>query len=62
MGKLNLTKFCSRPLANESDPSDRVLFAFFFFLIIERVMARSLLTVEPFTNYMPCKLYFVVEA
>jgi len=61
MGMLYLTKFCSRPLANEGGPSNRALFAFFFY-IIERVMARFLLTVEPFMNYMQYKLYFVVEA
>jgi len=60
MGKLNLTKFCSRPLANESGPSNRALFAFFY--TIERVMARFLLTVEPFTKHMQYKLYFVMEA
>ena len=35
---------------------------FFFLFIIERIMARFLLTVEPFMNYMQYKLYFVVEA
>jgi len=60
MGKLNLTKFCSRSLANENGPSSRALFA--FFNIIERVRARFLLTVEPFTNHMQYKLYFIVEA
>jgi len=40
MGKLNLTRFCSRHLANESDPSDRASFGFFF-NIIGRVMSHG---------------------